>query len=292
MKYFLMAAILFFVSESTPAQEDVNGKHTAYNLCVENTKKDPHKAYEYCSDYLSKYPNDDYRLRDFAGRFIIAHKKVSQYVKSVPATNFVEKTTRWAVYNPGLLAAIPTEESRHAKHLIVIKREYGTFGEEKLLAKAEALYKNPDTVEADLLKNWGYLADNYVVLPDGEPKWWTGTVDTILGTDLVTTEAVLYYYNISQAFRKKEGKLKENSFTFVSSGLQYTASIKKMDVYERAGRSFTNVYVANMTLTWSQVCGGLCGHGFTRNKIVVMSPSGEILEMFLDDPVNRSSWVS
>jgi hypothetical protein len=292
MNYFLRAAMLFFVSGSTPAQDDVKGKYTAYNLCAETTQKDPHKAYEYCSDYLNKYPNDDAKLRDFAGRFIIAHKKVAQYLKSVPVTNFAEKTTRWAVYSPGLLAAIPTEESLRGDHSILIKREYGTFGEEQLLAKAESLYKNPDTVEAELLKNWGYLADNYVVLPEGQPKWWTGPVDTILGTDLVTTEAVLYYYNTSQAFRNKEGKLKENSFTFFSSGLKYIASIKKMDVYERAGRSFTNVYVANMTLTWAQVCGGLCGHGFTRNKIVVMSPSGEILEMFLDDPVNRSSWVS
>jgi hypothetical protein len=63
-------------------------------------------------------------------------------------------------------------------------------------------------------------------------------------------------------------------------------------VYERAGKTFNNVYVANMTLTWAQVCGGLCGSGFTRNKIVVMSPSGEILDMFLDDPVNNSSWIA
>lgn len=109
---------------------------------------------------------------------------------------------------------------------------------------------------------------------------------------LVTTEAVLYYYNISHALRNKEGKLKENSFTFLSSSLKYEASLKKMDLYERGDRRFSNVYVANMTLTWTQVCGSLCGSGFTRNKIVVMSPSGEILEMFLDDPVNRSSWVS
>lgn len=108
----------------------------------------------------------------------------------------------------------------------------------------------------------------------------------------MTTGAVLYYYNISQACRNNDGKLKENSFTFLSSSLKYEASIRKMDVYERAGRNFSNVYVANMTLTWAQVCGGLCGYGFTRNKIVVMSPSGEILEMFLDDPVNNSSWIS
>ena len=47
-----------------------------------------------------------------------------------------------------------------------------------------------------------------------------------------------------------------------------------------------------MTLTWGQFCGRLCAFGFTRNKIVVMSPSGEILEMFLDDPVNNKSWIS
>ena len=102
----------------------------------------------------------------------------------------------------------------------------------------------------------------------------------------------MYYYNISQALRDQEGKPKENSYKFLSSSLKYEASIKRMDVYERAGRSFSNVYVANMTLTWAQICGGLCGSGFTRNKIVVMSPDGQILEMFLDDPVNRKSWIS
>ena len=177
-----------------------------------------------------------------------------------------------------MLATIPSEDSRDANHPILIKREYGSPDEEKLLAKAESLYKNPETVELDLLKQWRYIAQESVVIPDGKPK---GTTDTILATELVTTEAVLYYYNISQALRNKGGKLKENSFHFLSSSLKYEASIKKMDVYERAGRSFSNVYVANMTLTWAQVCGGLCGSGFTRNKIVVMSPNGEILEIFL-----------
>jgi len=108
----------------------------------------------------------------------------------------------------------------------------------------------------------------------------------------VSTGAVLYYYNISLTLRSNEGKLEENSFKFLSSNLKYEASIKKMEVYERSGKSFNNVYVANMTLTWGQVCGGLCGSGFTRNKVVVMSPSGEILEMFLDDPANNSSWIA
>jgi hypothetical protein len=292
MKYFLITAILLSTSAATPAQEDVKAKHAAYYLCLDHIEKDPHKAYTYCRDYLNKYPDDEQRLVDFAGKFVTAHRKISQYVKSVPRNYFVEVTTSWAVYSPALLATIPTEDNRDAKYPILIKREYGSPEEERLLAKAESLYKNPDTIESELLKQWRYIAEEYVVFPEGQPKWWTGTTDSILATELVTTEAVLYYYNISQALRSTEGKLKENSFTFSRSSLKYEASIKKMDLYERAERRFSNVYVANMTLTWAQICGSLCGSGFTRNKIVVMSASGEILEMFLDDPVNRSSWIS
>jgi hypothetical protein len=292
MKYFLIAAILLCVSGPVVAQEDIQAKHAVYALCFENIEKDPRKAYEYCTDYLNKYPNDNKWQTNFVGRFITAHKKISQYVTSVPAHYFTEKTARWAVYSPGLLATIPTENTRASKYSILIKREYGSPDEEKLLAKAESLYKNPDRVDLELLKQWNYNAEPYVILPDGEPKWWTNEVNGILSTELVSTNAVLYYYNISQTLRSNDGKLNEKSFKFLSSNLKYEASIKKWDLYERAGKSFNNVYVANMTMTWGEMCGSLCGYGFTRNKIVVMSLSGEILEMFLDDPANSRSWIS
>jgi len=291
MKYFLIIALLLLASGTTLAQADSDTKHAAYYRCTENIQKDPHQAYEYCSDYLNKYPNDDPRLVEYAGRFVTAYKKISHYLESVSPANFVEKAPGWAVYRAPSPAIIPAMDSPHVKYPITITRDYSSPEEEKLLAKAESVYKNPDNVELQLLKDWSYFAQKYAELPDGEPRWWTGQFDTILGTEVVTTEAVLYYYNISQAFRNKNGVLKENTFTFWSSSLKYEDSIKKLAAYERAGKSFTNVYVANMTLTWSQTCGGLCGFGFTRNKIVVLSPSGEILEMFLDDPVNRRTWV-
>jgi hypothetical protein len=292
MKYFLIAAILLGTGVATSAQEDVSAKHAAYYRCAGLIEKDPHNAYESCTAYLEKYPNDDKQLTEYAGKFVKAYKKISEYVKSISMNDFSEQTTNWAVYNPHLLATISTEETRDPHYRILIKREYASPEEERLLAKAESVYKNPQTVEPELLRQWRYLAEDYSILPEGEPKWWTGRSDGTFATELVTTGAVLYYYNLSQDFRINAGRLKDGSFQFISSTLKYESSIKKMDVYERAGRSFSDVYVANMTLTWGQVCGGLCGSGFTRNKIVVMNTSGEILEMFLDDPVNRSSWVS
>jgi hypothetical protein len=292
MTQFLVIAMLLLASGSALAQETNQTPHTAYALCTEHIEKDPQKAYEYCNDYLNKYPDDNPKLIEFAGRFVAAHKRIAQYRQSVPLDQFAEVTPGWAVYRPALSATITSADSRDAKYPILIKREYGSPEEERLLAKAESVYENPETSAGRLLKNWGRFADKNAAIPDGEPKWWSGEVDTILGTDVVTTESVLYYYNISQAFRINSGVIKANTFTFLRSSLKYEASIKKVDAYERAGKSFTNVYVANMTLTWAQVCGGLCGFGFTRNKIVVMSPNGEILGMFLDDPVNRRSWVS
>ena len=293
MKYFLIAAILLSINGLTLAQEDVKANRAAaYYRCTGYMEKDPRKAYDYCSEYLKTYPNDNKTLVDNATKFVAAYKKISQYLKSVPMAHFVEITPNWAVYSPGLLATIPIEESRDRNYPILIKREFVSSTEEKLLAKAESLYKNPEGFDLELFKGWRHLADENVVLPDGEPQWWTGTSSGILATELVTTQAVLYYYNLLQTLREKQGKLSEKSATYSSANLDYKASIKKLDVYERAGKTFRNVYVANMTLTWGQVCGGLCGFGFTRNKIVVMSANGEILEMFLDDPVNNSSWIA
>jgi len=292
MKYFLIVATLLLAGGSVLAQQNNQTPRAAYVLCTEHIQNDPQKAYEYCSDYLNKYPDDDPKLIEYAGRFVTAYKRISQYRESLPLSQFAELTPGWAVYLPALSATIPSENSPDAKHPILIKREYGSPEEERLLVKAEAVYQNPQTSAGRMLRDWGRLADKNAAIPDGEPRWWSGEVDTILAADLVTTEAVLYYYNISQALRNNNGILKPNTFTFFSSSLKYVASIKKLDTYERAGKSFTDVYVANMTLTWAQVCGGLCGFGFTRNKIVVFSPSGEVLGMFLDDPVNSSSWVS
>lgn len=61
MKYFLITAILLATSVATPGQENVKAKHAAYYLCLDHIEKDPDKAYEYCRDYLNKYPNDDRR---------------------------------------------------------------------------------------------------------------------------------------------------------------------------------------------------------------------------------------
>lgn len=144
----------------------------------------------------------------------------------------------------------------------------------------------------DLVKNWRFFSQPENNLPDAEPKWWSGYAATILQTEIVTAGAVVYYQKLSEQLNQNKDKIKENGFTFRYTALKYLSSIKKLEKYERSGKIFNNIYVADMTLTWSQSCGFLCGHGFTRNKIVILNENGDVLEMFLDDPQNDISWVS
>ena len=173
MKYFLIAAILLSIRGLTLPQEDVKANRAAaYYRCTGYMEKDPRKAYDYCSEYLKTYPNDNKTLVDNATKFVAAYKKISQYLKSVPMAHFVEITPNWAVYSPGLLATIPIEESRDRNYPILIKREFVSSTEEKLLVKAESLYKNPEGFDLELFKGWRHLADE-----SGPSRWRTSMVD-------------------------------------------------------------------------------------------------------------------
>ncbi|HEX8567835.1 MAG TPA: hypothetical protein VF648_19500 [Pyrinomonadaceae bacterium] len=293
MKYKVLVAVVFFLISAQCfvfAQEDVKAKHEAYYLCINTMEKEPPKAYQFCSEYLKKYPNDDARLVEFARKWLVSYEKISRYLNSTEPFFAAELGQTWAVYLPDLEKRIPIVSDKDDSHKIEIVRNFNSPSEDKLLSKAEAVYRNPQELSKELNGGWRYLSerDN---LPEGEPKWWAGYSDTILSAEIVTTGAVLYYFNISKKLQKNP-KLNDPGFTFSRTELKYDSSIKKFDKFERSGKVFNNVYVADLNLTWAQVCGGLCGHGFTRNKVVVLGEKGNILEMFLDAPVNRSSWVS
>jgi hypothetical protein len=293
---FLLASNYSVYTQQRETAAGIKAKHAAYFLCTNTMNEEPQKALEYCSAYLKKYPNDDARLVEFAGNFVkrysVSNDKISSYLKSVSPDFFIGGSDSWAIYKPDLAKNIPFASEKDDNYKIEIAREYNSPAEEELLNKAEAVYKSPKEIKKDLYKNWIYLAQAQVDLPKGEPKWWMGFADTILQTEVVTSSAVIYYYNLSQNFRATKGRIKGNDFTFQRTDLKYDSSIKKLAKYTHAGKTFSNVYVADITMTWGQVCGGLCGYGWTRNKIVILNHKGDVLEMFLDADVNHQMWVS
>jgi hypothetical protein len=270
--------------------EQIKAKHDAYFLCINNIEKKPREAYDYCTDYLKRYPNDDQRLVEFATSYTTAFAKIDAYLKTIPARDFID-SAKWSIYKPDLQKAIPWANDTDTKHKIEISRQFASPTEDRYLARAEAVYRPRASLDSDLFKQWRYTAQPHVAFPDGEPPWFMGPFDGVLSASVVTASAVDYYYDISQRLRSDD-ELKPGGFKFDSTNLKYEASIKLIPEYSYAGKAFKNVYVVQMTLTWGQVCGSLCGYGFTRVKTVILDRNGEILEAILDDPTNSSSWIS
>jgi hypothetical protein len=122
------------------------------------------------------------------------------------------------------------------------------------------------------------------------PKWGRCGNDDIEMTDIVTASAVRYYYDLT-LLAQKDPHL-PSGFTARETSMKYDAGIKFFVEYLHGKDTWHGVYVADLTLKWSFICGGLCGVGFTRNKIVVLDAKGDVLAMYLDAPVNLESWVS
>lgn len=302
MRKFVTSVLFLFLlaaAMSVAGQEDIKAKHDAYYRCINlipaydkpfnDTTKE---AFRNCSDYLQKYPNDDPNLVSYVKRWTTAYPKISAYLESIKKYVQTKNSQSWMVYQPDLKKQIPITVDTNENHEIEIARQFSNATENKYLKTAEAVYPNASGIAGKLFKNWSYWSQSHTDPPLGEMQWWTGYSDTILSTEVVTTSAVVYYYDVSQKLRSNSNKVKENSFTFYHTNLKYDSSIKKFDKYEHSGKSYDDVYVADMNLTWGQVCGGLCGHGFTRNKIVVLDKKGRVLDLFLDAKVNFSSWVS
>lgn len=298
MKIILLITLcVFLLNSETSGQEDVKVKHEAYYNCVnfipkfDAPFKDTTKeAFQNCSDYLQKYPNDDPRLVEYAQSWIRAYEKINAYLESV--NNGSGNSQDWTIMTDELTKEIPVNSKSEGAHKVEISRQFADPIEDKLLKIAEAVYPNPKENKAELFKNWRYYSQQTITLPLGEPRWWSGSFDTILSTRIVTTGAVLYYLEVTDKLKNNNNMLKEESFTFQNTNLKYWSFIKKFEKYERNGKTFENVYVADINLTWGQICGGLCGHGFTRNKVVVLNEKGNVLDLFLDAKVNFSSWVS
>jgi hypothetical protein len=293
LRAFIFTAAIAVLSHGISGQsaEDIPAKHASYFRCINNIEAEPVRAYQFCTSYLKTYPNDDQRLTEFAGRFVSAYEKIDRYLRSISEADFIDGND-WSVFKPDLSEVIPVISETDDAHKIEISRLYNSPEEERLLSRAEAVYRPRKPLNIELFKQWKYIGEPGFQFPDGEPRWWSGKPDGILATEIVTVRAVRYYIDVSRRMRSERDELKEAGFRYSSSGLKYVASIDRLPRYEHGGKTFSDVYVATMTLAWGEVCGSLCGSGFTRKKVVVLDKSGEILALFLDDPENGRSWIS
>ena len=278
---------MVLASIQVPAQNKAAPRTNPYSVCIAEMKSAPREAYDPCKQYLEQLPFDDERRVQYVKNWITKYEKVLPFVQFLQSLTADEKAA-WFVYEPDLAIDLPQTSEVEGPHKIQIARSFGNSMEEAMLKKAEAVYPGPGKMIQDVFGSLGYWANE----PPKEmrPIWGIRGNDNIELTSTVTARAVRYYYDLTLAARQNPHL--PTGFTAVDANLKYEAGIKYFPEYSHNKDTFNSVYVADLTLEWGFVCGGLCGMGFTRNKVVVLDFQGNVIAMYLDAPANSTFWVS
>jgi hypothetical protein len=289
---FFVGSALFLAVAFAPIQPQDDPATDPYNSCVTAIKNDPQNAYDPCQRYLDALPSGDSKHDDakhiqYAKRWIATFEKLRPYVQFLQELT-TDQNAPWFVYQPDKDIDLPQTSQEEGPYKVEISRSVSSPTEEDLLKTAEAVYSSPSKMIEDVFR----FPDNWANEPPQEmaPIWGMRGNDNIQSANVVTARAVRYYYDLTLAVRQNPHL--PSGFSAANTDLKYTASIKHFDHYSHNKDSFENVYVADLTLEWGFVCGGLCGMGFTRNKLVVLNRNGEVVAMYLDAPGNSQNWVS
>jgi hypothetical protein len=165
-----------------------------------------------------------------------------------------------------------------------IERDFDSPEEQELIQIAESIYPAREDVLAV------YEVDRLGEPPDGD-LWWYAEGRRELIPYAITTEAIEYYTDLMLQWREDPpGRVGPNYPTYRFS---YTANMDHHETYENEGQSFIDVYVVTMELDWGSVRGWLAAGGFTKMRIVVLTPDGEPLGIFGDGGYETTPfWVS
>lgn len=287
--FFTTSFLCFVIAPvGSSLQDQAVSGNDRYDVCVAKIESaPPQDAYNSCIEYLEQSPSDHTDHVQRVKTWVMLYKEIRPYMKFLQSLTLDERAL-WLLYEPDMAVQLPQTSETEGPYTIQITRSFANLTEEALLRKAEAVYSGPDEMIRDALRSSGGRVDE--LLREMAPIWGEPGNDNIELTNVVTARAVRYYYDLTLAARK-ESRL-PTGFTALRTALKYEAGIKYLDRYSHGKDAFDSVYVADLTLEWGFHCGGLCGMGFTRNKLVVLDSHGNVVAMYLDAPINSESWVS
>jgi hypothetical protein len=289
MKTFLAVASLFCIAVSMRAlvQNPAEQKGDLYSACIAAIKAASPETEKPCAEYVAAAQSEDDQDR-------IRHVKtwLAKYSELRPTVQFLsslapDPKVAWLVYKPDIDIELPETFDTSGRFKIQVSRSFADPREEALLKQAEAVYPGPNNMIHGLLFSPPCEQE---LRGEKAPVWGGCGNDNIEMARVVTARAVRYYYDLTLLAQRNPDL--PSGFRAEQTSMEYSARLQLLADYSHAQDVFHDVYVADLRLKWSFVCGGLCGVGFTRNKVVVLDRQGNVLALYLDAPVNSESWVS
>ena len=160
-----------------------------------------------------------------------------------------------------------------AKHQIMIRREAADQQQSAMIAAAEAAHPAKETLKQ---------AAGEAAVPAGEKVWWYEEQLGIRIPCAITADAVAYYSDLVG----KYGKQVLQRYVEPSSRLDYHAGVKFHRDFKIGDKSFNNVHVVTLKLTFSQNFTATMTEGmrFEKERVVILDATGKVLHISGDGP--------
>ena len=174
-----------------------------------------------------------------------------------------------------------------AKHQVVIRREAADKQQSAMIAAAEAAQpskeKLREAAEArDRNDPLGLSQPKGKKAPVGDNVWWYKEQLGIRIPCAITGDAVAYYSDLVG----KYGKQVLKRYLEPSSRLNYRAGVKFHKEFKLGDKTFNDVHVVTLKLTFDQsfAATGTEGMHFEKERVVVLDAEGKVLHISGDGP--------
>jgi len=174
-----------------------------------------------------------------------------------------------------------------AKHRVVITREAADAKQTAMIAAAEAAQPSKETLRQaaearDRNDPLGLAQPKEAKAPVGDKVWWYKEQLGIRIPCAITADAVTYYSDLVG----KYGKQVLKRYTEPSSRLDYHAGVKFHKDLKLGDKTFNDVHVVTLKLTFDQnfVATTTEGMHFQKERIVVLDAKGKVLHISGDGP--------
>ena len=179
--------------------------------------------------------------------------------------------------------AVPKDwPANQLKHQIVVRHESTDKKQAAMILAAEKTLPSKEAVRQALstLDRNDPLGLAKPKETNGDTDWWYKQALGIRIPCAITKDAVKYYSDLVEKYGKQGFK----RFIEPSSRLDYHSTIMFHKEFTLDGKSFKNVHVVTLKLTFSQnfAATGTEGMHFEKKRIVVLDNDGKVLQVFGD----------
>jgi hypothetical protein len=170
---------------------------------------------------------------------------------------------------------------------VVVRREAADKQQSTLIATAEAAQPSKETLRQatearDRNDPLGLAQPKEAPRPVGDKVWWYKEQLGIRIPCAITADAVAYYSDLVGNYGKQVLK----RYSEPSSRLDYRARVKFHKEYKLAGKTFNNVHVVTLKLTFEQNFAATSTEAmhFEKERVVVLDARGKVLHISGDGP--------